>query len=147
MIIYFDPNYVFTTDNFIKLILIILKIRARIPVIMMRETIYGKTSLIRIISKLRGNNMETLNIHAGISNKDIINFVNEKKLTKDDNDNNLDKKIYVFLDEINTCNSMGLISEMMCKGNFQKKQLKDNVIFIAACNPYRRYEKKLNKLD
>ena len=89
--------------------------------------------------------MKILNIHAGISNKYIINFVNQKKLTKDDNDNNLDKKIYVFLDEIITCNSMGLISEMMCKGNFQRKQLKDNVTFIAACNPYRRYEKKIEQ--
>ena len=112
---------------------------------MMGETVCGKTSLIRIISKLRGNNMKILNIHAGISNKYIINFVNQKKLTKDDNDNNLDKKIYVFLDEIITCNSMGLISEMMCKGNFQRKQLKDNVTFIAACNPYRRYEKKIEQ--
>ena len=86
----------------------------------MGETICGKTSLIRIISKLRGNNIEILNIHAGISNKDIINYVNEKKLTKENNDNNLDKKIYVFLDEINTCNSIGLISEMMCKGTSKK---------------------------
>ena len=108
MIIYFDPNYVFTIDNFIKWIL------------MMGETGWGKTSLIRIISKLRGNNMEILNIHDEISNKDIINYVNEKKLTKEDNDNNLDKKIYVFLDEINTCNSIGLISEMMCKGTSKK---------------------------
>ena len=77
MIIYFDPNYVFTTDNFIKLIL------------MMGETICGKTSLIRIISKLKGNNMEILNIRAGMSNKYIINYVNEKKLTKDDNDNDI----------------------------------------------------------
>ncbi len=141
-----DPNYVFTTDNFIKLILITLKIRARIPVIMMGETGCGKTSLIRIISKLRGNDMEILNIHAGISNKDIINFVNEKNLIKDNNDENLDKKIWVFLDEINTCNSMGLISEMMCKGTIQGKQLKDNVTFIAACNPYRRYEKKIEQI-
>ena len=113
----------------------------------MGETICGKKSLIRIISKLRGNNIETSNIHAGISNKDLINYVNEKKLTKEDNDNNLDKKIYVFLDEINTCNSMGLISEIMCKETIQRKQLKENVIFIDACNPYRRYEKKLSKLD
>ena len=113
----------------------------------MGETICGKTSLIRIISKLRGNNIEILNIHAGISNKDIINYVNEKKLTKENNDNNLDKKIYVFLDEINTCNSIGLISEMMCKVTIQRKQLKENVTFTDACNPYRKYEKKLNKLD
>ena len=52
----------------------------------------------------------------------------------------------MFLDEINTCNSIGLISEMMCKGTIQGKQLKDNVTFIAACNPYRRYEKKIEQV-
>ena len=140
-----DPNYVFTTDNFIKLLLITLKIRAKVPVIMMGETGCGKTSLIRIISKLKGNKMITMNIHAGISNKDIINFIYENNLIEnDDNDNK--NKIWVFLDEINTCNSMGLISEMMCKGSIEGKKLKENVTFIAACNPYRRYEKKIEQI-
>ena len=140
-----DPNYVFTTDNFIKLLLITLKIRAKVPVIMMGETGCGKTSLIRIISKLKGNDMLTLNIHAGISKKEIIDFVNEKKLIENDINENKNK-IWVFLDEINTCNSMGLISEMMCKGSIEGKKLKDNVTFIAACNPYRRYEKKIEQI-
>ena len=46
---------------------------------------------------------------------------------------------------MNTCNSMGLISEMMCKGTIEGKKLKENVTFIAACNPYRRYEKKIEQ--
>ena len=45
--------------------------------------------------------METLNIHAGISNKDIINFVNEKKLTKDDNNNGTVGNIRLY--ECNNC--------------------------------------------
>ena len=108
---------------------------------MMDETGYGKTSLIRIISKLKGNKMVTMNIHAGILNKDIIIFINENNLIENDDNDNKDK-IWVFLDEMNTCNSMGLISEMMCKGSIEGKKLKENVTFIAACNPYRRYEKK-----
>ncbi len=52
----------------------------------------------------------------------------------------------MFLDEINTCNSIGLISEMMCKGIIQGENLKDNVTFIAAFNPYRRYEKKIEQV-
>jgi len=42
---------------------------------MMGETGWEKTLLIRIISKLKGNEMVTINIHAGISKKDIIDFV------------------------------------------------------------------------
>ena len=45
-------SYIFTVDNYIKLILILLRIRAKVPVILMGETGCGKTSLIRIISNL-----------------------------------------------------------------------------------------------
>ena len=39
-------NYVFTADNFVKMALILLRIRANIPVILMGETGCGKTSLL-----------------------------------------------------------------------------------------------------
>ena len=72
-------KYVFTADNFIKMILILLRIRANIPIIMMGETGCGKTSLIKMLSKLMNNGseekMKVLNIHAGISDNDIINFI------------------------------------------------------------------------
>ena len=140
-------NYVFTQDNFIKLILILLKIRAKIPIIMMGETGCGKTSLIKMISQLKKNIMLIFKIHAGITNKNIITFIEENNLYKLNNEqNNYSGNIWIFLDEINTCNSMGLISEMMCKGTIQGKQLKDNCIFIAACNPYRKYEKKIEEI-
>ena len=107
-------SYVFTSDNFIKMILILFRIQANIPVIMMGETGCGKTSLIRIISQLLANDkksrnekkeeekknidkkdgineMKTLNIHAGISDKDIIDFMEGK--TKD-NGINLIEEIY-----------------------------------------------------
>ena len=54
----------------------------------------------------------------------------------------LKKKIWVFLDEINTCNCMGLICEMMTKHSCQGKELPKNIVFIAACNPYRIATKK-----
>ena len=65
------------------MVLILLRIRANIPVIMMGETGCGKTSLIRIISELKKNTMKILNIHAGITDKDIIDFMEGK--TKDNN--------------------------------------------------------------
>ena len=159
-------KYVFTADNFIKMILILLRIRANIPVIMMGETGCGKTSLIKMLSRLlnggEDSNMKILNINAGTSDKDIIDFIKNELI---DDAYNIDeenkvkeiemlsqgkifipKKIWVFLDEINTCKSMGLISELMCKHSYQGIDLPKCIVFIAACNPYRNYEagKKIN---
>jgi len=79
-------NFIFTPDNFIKMILILLRIRANIPVIMMGETGCGKTLLIRKLSELLNNGsnkkMKILNIHSDITDKDIINFL-EKNVIKD----------------------------------------------------------------
>ena len=74
-------DYVFTVDNFIKMCLILIRIRANIPVIMMGETGCGKTSLIRKLSELQNNgecNLIIDNIHAGHTNEDIIKFIEEK---------------------------------------------------------------------
>lgn len=78
-------EYVFTSDNFIKMILILLRIRENIPIIMMGETGCGKTSLIRKLSELINNGeskMEILNIHAGITDQEIIDFLNKKRKNK-----------------------------------------------------------------
>ena len=87
-------NYVYTQDNFIKVVLIFMRIRAKIPIIMMGETGCGKTSLIEMASKLVNYNnnenvtLKKLNIHAGISDKDIIEFfdkINDEIKKEDDN--------------------------------------------------------------
>ena len=44
--------------------------------------------------------------------------------------------------EINTCNSLGLISELMCKHSCNGIPIPNNIVFIGACNPYR-----LSKID
>ena len=132
-------NYVFTSDNFIKMIFILMRIRANVPVIMMGETGCGKTALIRKLSELMNNgeddHMKIFNIHAGTSDQDLIDFINKKIIPASQilnlketefKVNNYQKgkiyferKIWVFLDEINTCKSMGLISELMCKNSYQ----------------------------
>lgn len=42
-----DQSYVLTADNVLKMVLVIQRVRAGIPVIVMGETGCGKTSLIR----------------------------------------------------------------------------------------------------
>ena len=128
-------SYVFTADNFVKLILISLRLKANIPIIMMGETGCGKTSLIRIIADLKDIKMHILNIHAGIEDKDIIKFIKDKNLLEKNSKNNED--VWVFLDEINTCNSLSLITEIMLKHSCKGEKIRSNIKFIAACNPYR----------
>ena len=155
-------NYVITADNFVKMVLILLRIRSNIPVIMMGETGCGKTSLIRKLSEMKNNGdsnkMKIMNIHAGTNDSDIIHFIKNSVIPdalniENENINQReiykkmgllfeDKKLWVFLDEINTCKSMGLISELMCKHTYQGKELPKNIVFIAACNPYRKKDKK-----
>jgi midasin (ATPase involved in ribosome maturation) len=82
-------NYVYTTDNFIKVILILLRIRAKIPVIMMGETGCGKTTLIEMAFKLinkKNIEIKKLNIHSGTTDKDIIDFIQnlEKEVEEED---------------------------------------------------------------
>ena len=150
-------NYAFTADNFVKMILILIRIRANIPVILMGETGCGKTSLIKklyeILNYGSNSKLRILNIHAGTNDEDIIKFIDEinneanilyiannkdREFAKKEGMIYEEEKIWVFLDEINTCKSMGLISELMCKHSCQGKKLKENIVFIAACNPYRK---------
>ena len=92
-------TYVFTADNFIKIVLILLRIRAQIPVIMMGETGCGKTTLIEMAFKLinKGNiEIKKLNIHAGTNDQDIIDFI--QKITKEAEDE--DTKLLIEKDII-----------------------------------------------
>ena len=124
------------------MILILLRIRAGIPVIMMGETGCGKTSLIKILSSLLNKGemkLKIMNIHAGIKDQDIIDFIEEEnnKVNNEEDNTNSNEKIWVFFDEINTCNSMGLLSEIFYKHSYNGKKLNKKLTFIAACNPYR----------
>ena len=189
-----NGNYIYTRDNFIKSVIIFLKIKAGLPIILMGETGCGKTSLLKMLSIFfnKGKNkMKIMNIHAGINDEDIIKFMNEKVLKnlKKDFDDELNKimeiydayrkkandkikkneeekekekekkrredylkeqtkklkerKIWVFFDELNTCNSMGLITELMEKKTMQGKPLPDNLLFLGAANPYLKMTKQM----
>ena len=178
-------DYVYTSDNFIKVVLILMRIRAKIPVIMMGETGCGKTTLIKMALKLINSNakddkkfLKIMNIHAGITDENIIQFFKQlaNEVKKDDDEilnekkkefDNLSEKdknaylkrnslkdiylnyeeevknrdIWIFFDEINTCDSMGLFSEIFCKNTIYGKHLDKRFIYIAACNPYRVSDK------
>jgi len=94
-------GYEFTIDNFVKMILIYLRIRANVPLILMGETGCGKTSLIETLCLFIQDRYELIsfNIHSGLSYEDIRKFLHDNKLIddskdKDDNKEKNDKKNY-----------------------------------------------------
>ena len=140
-------NYIFVSDNFIKMARILLNIEAKIPVILMGETGVGKTKLLEMLAKLHGKgevNWEKLNIDAGITDKDIIDFIKNIE-HKVESEGKQKEKIWIFFDEINTCNSLGLITEIMCNHTYLGKKINDNFIFLGACNPYRVLTKAMRQ--
>ena len=127
-------GYVLTPDNMLKMILIILRMRANVPIIIMGETGCGKTSLIKYLASICEIRFCPFNIHAGRTEEEIKNFVNDQneeayKTTED---------IWVFFDEINTCDHLGLINEVLCHHSMNGQPLATNLVFLAACNPYKK---------
>ena len=56
-----------------------LRIQARIPVVVMGETGCGKTSLVKFLAVAVGAQFRHLDFHAGISDKNILNAILNKK--------------------------------------------------------------------
>ena len=68
-----------------------------------------------------------------------------KKFIEEDIKN---RKIILFFDEINTCNSLGLVKNIICDKNFRNKNnIPDRFIIICACNPYRILSEENQNLE
>lgn len=126
-------SYALTPDNILKMILIILRVRANVPVIIMGETGCGKTSLVRYLANKCQIQFFPFNFHAGITEEEVTEFV----ITKENQAREGAEQIWVFLDEINTCDHLGLISDVMCHHSLLGRPLSKNLVFLAACNPYK----------
>ena len=97
-------DYVITADNFVKMILILIRIRSNIPVIMMGETGCGKTSLIRKLSEMKNEGeqkLKILNIHAGTNDDDIIYFINTEVIPAANEIMEAEKKKMYLLEMLN----------------------------------------------
>ena len=137
-------EYIITNDIFKKLILIIYRINANIPVILMGETGCGKTSLVKKLNQILNNGEETLefiNIHPGINEEmrcEYMKHINKKA-------KNIKKEIWIIFDELNTCLSYAILTEIFINRTFNGEKIEDNIRLIGSCNPYRR--KKLILAD
>jgi len=129
-----DNSYALTHDNLLKMVLILLRIRANVPVIIMGETGCGKTSLVRHLAVTCNIHFKQFSIHAGIAAKEIVDEIDQI------NDICMKKpkqQVWLFLDEINTCEHMGLLTDIICHRTCFGNRIADNCKFVAACNPYR----------
>ena len=55
------------------------------------------------------------------------------------------KELWVFFDEINTCLSLSLITEIFANKTFNTKKIHKNIRLIGACNPYRRRKQEIER--
>ena len=132
-------EYIFTADNYVKMLLVYLRVQSNLPVLIMGETGCGKTALIQCLcQKILDDEMEVFHVHAGITNEKIIEKMNEF-IIKAENCQN--KRLWIFFDEFNTTSSIGLLKEIICERTLLGELLPSNMIFLGACNP-RRYKKR-----
>ena len=79
-------------------------------------------------------------MHGGVSDKDVSKFIEKAEIIAGENkEKNSDMDTVVFFDEANTTDSIGLIKEIMCDRRINGRLLSEDLKFIAACNPYRKY--------
>ena len=131
-----NSGYILTPDNFLKMVLIYFRVRAQIPIILMGETGVGKTALVQFLVKsILMETLEKITLHAGITSDYIIQTINKLQENLQGTPDN--HKVWVFFDEFNTTNSIGLIKEIICDRTMLGNPLSDKLIFVAACNPFR----------
>ena len=82
--------------------------------------------------------MSVVQVHGGTKEEDIIEFIAEAEEEAERN-RNLGMDTVVFFDEANTTDAIGLIKEILCDRRLHGRVVSDDLKFIAACNPYRRW--------
>ena len=120
-------NFCLTSDSLMKLFAIYIRIKCKIPVILMGEAGIGKTHILTFLCSWLKIKLYVLDVHGGTSENDIIDLFTRASKSKS----------IVFLDEINTCAHMGLFSEIIIKHSINGQKIPDFVHIIAALNPYR----------
>ncbi len=130
-----DHSYVITVDNLLKMISIQMRLKNNLPVVIMGETGCGKSSLITQLCAIIQVPLKTLNIHGGMEDQDVVEWMEQRVM--DAISLGSFGRLVVFLDEVNTCNCMGLFKEIICDHSLNGDPLPENMAVIAACNPYR----------
>lgn len=81
-----------------------------------------------LISKVQ---YQILNLHDGIDEETIMKFMSEA-LNKSEKG-----EIWILFDEINTCNHLNLLANLISNRIFKNNPIHSNIKLFATCNPYR----------
>ncbi len=102
----------------------------------------GKTSLIRFMAEnVYQDAYLAINVHAGFNERVIAEKVQEIERVAAES-----SRVWVFFDEFNTTEEMGLISEIVMEKSFEGRPLPRNLVFLAVCNPYRQREERAMRM-
>ncbi|ETO02077.1 hypothetical protein RFI_35356, partial [Reticulomyxa filosa] len=104
----------------------------------MGETGCGKTKLLKFMARALQINMTSIDVHGGYTTehlqRDLEQPLKEAQQHKD-------QTYLIFLDEINTSPEIGAFKEVVCDHSLKGKAFPDNVVIIAALNPFRKRHK------
>ena len=153
--------YVLTVDNMYKMLSLATRILCGIPTVVMGESGCGKSSLLVEMCRLIGAEIRVTILHGGVSEAELTQWLRKQLaefyVWKRENDEEnaklrlkykgdpyefsnkyVERRFVVFLDEVNACDCMGLIKEVVVEGLLDGKKLPAELAVVAACNPYRR---------
>ncbi|KAF0550871.1 e3 ubiquitin-protein ligase [Gigaspora margarita] len=86
-----------------------------------------------ILLRVRSNVPIVIMGEAGCGKEqDILDFMDKAQKRADNGE------LWLFFDEINTCNHIGLLANIIAHRTFNGKLLHHNIRLFSACNPYRR---------
>lgn len=126
--------YSLTVDTLLKSAIILQRMQARVPVILMGEAGVGKTSLLAYLAHVARKELVVCAVHAGTPLKALEDQV---ATTVEHARTHPTEDIILFFDEVNTSAHVGYIIDLI----IHRIGLPDNVVPVAACNPYRKRER------
>ncbi|CAE7548351.1 Rnf213, partial [Symbiodinium microadriaticum] len=136
-----------TKDSVMKMIALFSRLRCGIPVVLMGEcglslicNIYvlrcGKTQLIEYTCAYWGVPLYKLDCHGGTTSSDIETLFDMVEARCQSEIQRADH-VFVFLDEINTCVHIDLITEIIMNHSINGRKLHSRIVVLGALNPYR----------
>ncbi|EAR87838.2 AAA domain, dynein subfamily protein (macronuclear) [Tetrahymena thermophila SB210] len=139
----FAKRIIIQKDNFFKIAMIFMRIRANSPVIIMGQSGIGKSILIEVMSVIMEAQFKIMIVHAGITEQDVTKLIEESIEISQKNN----QKVVVFFDEVNTNKLVSsLFKEIIVDRHIYGEPIPSNVIPIAAINPYKLKSEQQKKM-
>jgi hypothetical protein len=133
-----QADYVVTVDALTKMLDILQRVTCGQPAVIMGDTGCGKSALVQQLCALVQAPLRTLNMHGGMDEADVASWLRRTLAECAALRPWLhDGLFFIFLDEVNTCDCLGLVKEVTCDRMLDGTPLPAHVAIVAACNPYR----------